>query len=398
MAILAECPKCHRKQTTRNKLCACGADLDKLKRSKKVRYWINYRLPGGKQRRELVTMQGNPDACCSIEIARDADGKRRVQKRENRIFDIKPETKMTFNELTEWYLGLEKVKSLASYSILQGYLKKFNSEFGNKIVGQIKPADLENLQAKRKKEGCADATVDQEIGKVRAMIFKAFDNDIVGGDTIKAFKRVKKLLKGNANARDKILSKDQFNKLLESSSRHLKGILATGYYTGMRKGEILNLTWNKLDLKNRLIQLEAEDTKDKEPRNIPICDDLYEILSAIPRAIYDPHVFLYNGKPIRDIRTALRKACKQAGILYSRFAKDGFIFHDLRHCFNTNMRKAGIPESVIMQVTGHSTREMFDRYNTIDLKDTQQAINQLQNFLNVDHSVDQAAQNDKNKD
>jgi len=319
-----------------------------------------------------------------------------VQKREGKIFDIKPDTKMTFNELTEWYLDLEKVKALASYSILQGYLKKFNSEFGNKIVGQIKPADLENLQAKRKKEGCADATVDQEIGKVRAMIFKAFDNDLVGGDTIKAFKRVRKLLKGNANARDKILSKDQFNELLESSSRHLKGILATGYYTGMRKGEILNLTWNKVSLKNRLIQLGAEDTKDKEPRNIPICDELYEILNAIPRAIYDPHVFLYNGKPIRDIRTALRKACKQAGILYSRFAKDGFIFHDLRHSFNTNMRRAMVPESVIMQITGHSTREMFDRYNTIDTEDTRQAIVQLQNYLqSIDHSIDQAAQNEK---
>ncbi len=396
MAILAECPLCHKKQATSNKLCPCGANLDRLKRSKKIRYWINYRLPGGKQRRESVS-----DDPYSIEMARDAEGKRRSQKRENRIFDIKPDTKMIFNELTEWYLGLEKVKSLASYQegILQGYLKKFNSEFGNRIVGQIKPADLENLQAKRKKEGCADATIDQEIGKVKTMIFKAFDNDLVGGDTIKAFKRVKKLLKGNANARDKVLTPEQFDDLLNNSPWHLKSILATGYYTGMRKGEILNLTWNKVDLKNRLIGLEAEDTKDNEPRDIPICDELYEILKAIPRAIHDPHVFLYKGKPIKDLRTALRKACKEAGILYSRFAKDGFVLHDLRHTFNTNMRKAGVPESVIMAVTGHSTREMFDRYNTVDVEDTRKAIDQLQGYLqSVDQNVDQAAQKDKKRD
>ena len=140
---------------------------------------------------------------------------------------------------------------------------------------------------------------------------------------------------------------------------------------------------------------------DKEPRNIPICDELYKVLTKdlgyIRKAEDDNHVFLYNGKPIRDIRTALRKACNKAGILYSRFKKDGFIFHDLRHCFNTNMRKAGIPESVIMSITGHSTREMFDRYNTVDIEDTRQAINQLQNFLNVDQTVDQAAQNDKKR-
>ena len=54
MAILAECPKCRRKQSAKNKICLCGQDLDKAKRSKRVKYWIGYRLPGGKQRRELV--------------------------------------------------------------------------------------------------------------------------------------------------------------------------------------------------------------------------------------------------------------------------------------------------------------------------------------------------------
>ena len=109
MAVLAECPMCHNKQSTRNKVCSgksgCGLDLDKAKRSKKVRYWIQYRLPGGKQRKEYVGT--------SIEEARDADGKRRVQKRENRIFDIVPEAKMTFSELAGWYLELEKVKALS---------------------------------------------------------------------------------------------------------------------------------------------------------------------------------------------------------------------------------------------------------------------------------------------
>jgi len=71
------------------------------------------------------------------------------------------------------------------------------------VVSQIKPAALENLQAKRKVEGKADATIDQEIGAARTVINKAFDNDLVGGDTLKVFKKVKKLLKRNSNARKK---------------------------------------------------------------------------------------------------------------------------------------------------------------------------------------------------
>ncbi len=45
------------------------------------------------------------------------------------------------------------------------------------------------------------------------------------------------------------------------------------------------------------------------------------------------------------------------------------------------MRKAGVPESVIMEITGNTTREMFDRYNTIDEDDAKKAVDQLQGFL-----------------
>jgi len=388
MAVLAECPVCRRKQSVRTKLCRCGENLDKAKRSERVRFWISYRFPGGKQKREYVGY--------SIEEARDADGKRRSQKRENRIFDIKPEAKMTFNELTNWYLDLESVKRLARYPILKFNLKSFNAVFGDTVVNQLKPVDLENYQAKRKGEGYADSYVDQHIAMARAMINKAFDNDLVSGDTIRVFKKVKRLLKCDSNARDRILSREEFDRLMEKMPSHTKGILATGYLTGMRRSEVLNLTWDKVDLKNRLIKLEAKDTKDREARRIPVCDALYNILSSVPRAIHDNHVFLHNGKPLRDIRTGLKRACRDAGIAYGRAVKGGFVFHDTRHSFNTYMRKSGVPESVIMKITGHSTREMFLRYDTVDDTDTRKAVDQFEGFLkSVDQNVDQAPQNEK---
>ena len=113
MSILAQCPICRKKQSIKNKVCKCGENLDKAKRSRKVKYWVNYRLPDGKQRREPVKGEGiNP---YSIEDARKYDAKRKIQKAENRILDIKQDSTMTFNELTEWYLGLEKVKSKAYF-------------------------------------------------------------------------------------------------------------------------------------------------------------------------------------------------------------------------------------------------------------------------------------------
>ena len=121
MAVLAECPFCRRKQSVKNKLCKCGADLDKLKgQKKKVRYWIDYKIPGGKVRREPVGY--------SISEAKDADGKRRVQKRENRIFDILPDGRITFNELTEWYFNLPSL-----YSWFNIFNSRSNSFFGYNI-------------------------------------------------------------------------------------------------------------------------------------------------------------------------------------------------------------------------------------------------------------------------
>jgi hypothetical protein len=52
------------------------------------------------------------------------------------------------------------------------------------------------------------------------------------------FKKVKNLLRKNANARNNVLSVDKFQKLLKHSPSHLIGILATGFYTGMRKGAL----------------------------------------------------------------------------------------------------------------------------------------------------------------
>lgn len=102
---------------------------------------------------------------------------------------------------------------------------------------------------------------------------------------------------------------------------------------------------------------------------------------------------MFRGRaPVRDIREGIKNACDKVGIIYGRFKKNGFVFHDLRHTFNTYMRKAGVPESVIMEITGHSIREMFDRYNTVDLEDTHNVVEQMGSFLrNSDQNSDQVA-------
>lgn len=374
MAILQECSICRNKQSVKNKKCNCGTDLDKLKKQGKTRYWIQYRLPDGKQRKEFVGY--------SVEEARTAEGKRKTQKKEGRIFDMLSEAKMTFNELTEWFIDLPKKKKLAYYETLKINLKSFNKIFGDKLIKDIKKEDLENYQDKRQEQGKSDSYINQEIGSARGMIKEAWDNEKVSGDALKPFKKVDKLLKKKEdNARNRVLSMEEFRLLLDALPYHAKNIFITGFFTGMRMGEITSLTWDQVFLKKRIIDLEPEQTKDKKKRVIPIPDTLHKSLEDIPRALHDNHVFLYKGKPLKSIRASLKKACETVGIPYGRNTKNGITPHDLRHTFNTFMRKSGVHDTAIMKITGHSTREMFDRYNTVDKEDQVDAVKKLESFL-----------------
>jgi integrase len=151
---------------------------------------------------------------------------------------------------------------------------------------------------------------------------------------------------------------------------------------------------DKVDLRNRFFRLEPGDTKTRTARNVPVCDSLFEILSTETRILRKAgesrNVFLYKGQPVTDIRKALKLASKKAGIPYGRSEPGGYTFHDLRHSFVTHARKSGIPESVIMKISGHETNAMFLRYNKVDEEDTRKAVDQMDAFLStVDQTVDQ---------
>ena len=70
----------------------------------------------------------------------------------------------------------------------------------------------------------------------------------------------------------------------------------------------------------------------------------------------------------------MTEALKKAGI-------EDFRFHDLRHTFVSNARKAGVDRTVIMKLTGHKTLSMFTRYNTVDQADAKDAMEKLENYF-----------------
>jgi len=404
MAILAECPFCRNKLAAKNKVCKCGADLDKAKRSKKIKYWISYRIPVGKDKggKTLYKQRRQPIGK-SIEKARDADGKRRVQKRENRIFDMLPESKMTFQELTDWYLDLKTVKKLKSFTRIKQALNNFNQTFANMIVGNIKPVYLENYQEDRESQGMAGATIDMETSMAKTIIIKAFDNDMVDGRVLKVFRSVKRKLIKGSNARKRTLAFDEYLKLIDKAPDHLRAMLIVAFNTGMRPGEIRLLRWSYIDRQTMFIRLPKEVTKEKNSKDIPINNHVRAVFDNLlqgPKLVTGNHhdfVFTYKGNPIKSsggFRNSFKTACKKAVIPFGRKTENGLTLHDIRRTVKTNMLEAGVDRVYRDKILGHSLQGMDVHYLAPSEDTLKQAMEKYTRWIddqisNVDQSVDQ---------
>jgi len=188
------------------------------------------------------------------------------------------------------------------------------------------------------------------------------------------------------NERDRVLSENEWAGLYQEAPFHLQPILLIGYQLGARLGEILNLTWDRVDLKREIIKLRSVDTKTKEGRLVPMTPAVHECLLALSkvRSLSTNHVFLYEGMPIRGIKRAFRTAVRKAQI-------ENFRFHDLRHCAATNLRRAGVDTITAMKIVGHKSEQMHRRYNNVSESDLLAAASRINTYLTPTNSPNSSA-------
>jgi len=393
MAILGECPICRKKQRIKNKICKCGEDLVKAKRSKRVKYYITYRLSGGKQRMEVVGY--------SIEDARAAEGKRKAQKKENpKVLEILSDNKLTFSQLTEWYLNLQSIKGLKSYKRNENCIKNFNKTFSDTRLSDICLTDLEDYQIKRLSEGMAKGSIDLETNIAYSMVNKAFDSDKISGDALKPFRRIKKTLKPGANARKRTITIQEYLKLLSTAQDYARPIIILAFNTGMRAGEIINLKWEQVDRKAGFIRLTDQDTKEGKEKNIPLNHHAQNVLDGIIPHVNHNFVFTFAHKPIVKMCRIFDTCCRYAGLPYGRKQENGITFHDIRRTVKTNMLEAGVDKVYRDTILGHKLEGMDAYYMQPSEENLIDALGKYTNWLdgqlnsaNDDQTVDLANEN-----
>jgi integrase len=164
--------------------------------------------------------------------------------------------------------------------------------------------------------------------------------------------------------------------LREALPAHLKDPVTFLSLSGWRVNEMRSLEWRDVDFADHQVRLRPEESKNKDGRVLPLRGELREIIERARqnRHLECPFVFHESGEPIGDFRKAWKAACRHAGI-------SSIIVHDLRRTAVRNMLRAGIPESVAMQLSGHKTRRIFDRYNIVSNADLATATDRLEDHL-----------------
>jgi integrase len=360
--------------------------MDSAKQSKRVRYWIRYRLPDGKQKTELV--KGEDVSPYSIEDARAVHSKRVIQKKEKKWFDMVPDTETAFSELSKQYLNQEDIKSAPSYRVMKIRVDKLKDEIGNMVVADILPMHLNNYRAKLEKQELSDSYIDDILVAGKMVINWAYENKLASGDTHRNFKQVKKTLSGGENRRNKTYTYTQYEAIKgKCANQHTKDAWVIGYWTGLRQNNVLALKWSQIDLAERFISFEIRNRRRKKPIpcEVYIVDELYSYLRNHPDRLRAAgtvdYLIRYKGKPVKDISRSLTKAHEDARLIYSKVHKDGLIYHDLRHTSVTDMRRAGIDLMVNKVWHGHSTtKDAHSHYHTVSREDLQKAGQLLQDY------------------
>ena len=150
----------------------------------------------------------------------------------------------------------------------------------------------------------------------------------------------------------------------------MRAMLCLAYSFGFRKSELLTLRVSDVNLLAGTVQL--RDSKNGEARKVSLTADAKNLLAAcIAGKNPEDAVFTRGKKAVGDFRGTWEKITLAAGC-------PGLLFHDLRRSAVRNMVRAGIPEVVCMKVSGHKTRNIFDRYNITSEKDLADAAQKIE--------------------
>ncbi|MBF0251665.1 MAG: site-specific integrase [Alphaproteobacteria bacterium] len=223
-------------------------------------------------------------------------------------------------------------------------LQRLLDRFGDLNLSDITHAVIREWMDERLDE-VKPASALRDMSTLRAIMNKAFREDLLAH--VPPFPRFKK-----PQGRCRWLTVEEERRLLMASKPHQRALIAFALDTGGRRGELLKLDWQNVDLERGFVAFLK--TKNGEDRSVRLTDRAKRVLEGLDPKEAGP-VFTYRGAAMTDVSTAFQKARKRAGLEDVRF-------HDLRHTFASRLVQQGVSLYEVMHLTGHKSFSMVQRY------------------------------------
>lgn len=232
-------------------------------------------------------------------------------------------------------------------------LKRLRAELGKIRVVDLREAQIEGYRSDR---DAAHATVNRELEVLR----RALNLGKRATPPLVAHAPFVRMVR-ERNIRTQRISHEQYKALIETLRTPERHAAIIGYHVGWRRGAILGLTWDRVDWAGKALRPPPNQEKEKRVGTAPIYGDMQDALRECLKVESDWVIHRANGSKVIDIRKAWDKACISVGLA-------GFRFHDLRACAVSNLIDFGVSPYEAMQITGHKTLSMLQRYDIVSTK------------------------------
>ena len=271
---------------------------------------------------------------------------------ENRL----PGEEKTVRELLERYLRDHSApnKAPGSYRRDKSLVDHLIRAFGDLTLVQVRPALLAEYKGKRRIDGAAAKTINDELtvlGHAYKLAMKEWEWVTENPVQKVSKEKVRNLI-------ERWLTPEEEKRLLAASPTWLQEIILFALHTGLRQSEILNLEWPQVDLFRRTITIleQKNGSKDTLPLNATALD-VVKGRAKVP-SIKTRYVFFNGAGNQRDARNLLRAyylAMEEAKVKHFRF-------HDLRHTWATRLIQAGVDLYMVQKLGRWKTITMVMRY------------------------------------
>lgn len=334
--------------------------------------------------RVQVRLKGFPPQRASFERITDAKKWAAATEsaiREGRYFRTAESRKHTFADLVDRYIKSVLPKKSPKAQVNQKQqLLWWKEQLGYHTLSDVSPALIsEHRDALYNEELPGDKTRSAAtVNRYLAVLSHAFNIAINEWGWIEdsPLRKVAKIKE--PRGRTRFLDDDERKRLLDackvSDNPHIYLIVVLALSTGMRKGEILSLTWSQVDLKQGRITL--YETKNKEIRVVPLVGHAMDLLKAHNKVRpIDTDLLFPSADPTKRDRPEVmqkpwRRVIKEAGI-------ENFRFHDLRHSAASYLAMNGATLAEIADVLGHKTLQMVKRYAHLSEAHTSKVVSKM---------------------